>query len=251
MFKVTVIISVLALLLTGCALPTGLIQPVEKEDSSATTTSVPQTSTATKTDFSSQEIEPESPQDEEQATEPDSPQDEEEISIEGDIVATITMENGGTIELELYPDIAPQSVYNFAYLAREGFYDGLIFHRVIEGFMIQGGDPDGIGSGGPGYSIKGEFKINGIDNPLKHERGVLSMARSQMPDSAGSQFFIVHQDSLFLDGQYAAFGRVISGMEVVDEIAQTPTRGADRPVEDMVIKTITVAGPDLPEPKRL
>ena len=167
------------------------------------------------------------------------------------IIATITMKNGGVIKLELYPDIAPQSVYNFAYLARQGFYDGLIFHRVIEGFVIQGGDPDGNGAGGPGYAIKGEFKLNGFDNPLKHERGIISMARSQRPDSAGSQFFIVHKDSTFLDGQYAAFGKVISGMDVVDEIAQTPTRGADRPVEDIIIKTITIEGPKLPEPERL
>ena len=167
------------------------------------------------------------------------------------INAAITLENGGVIELELYPNIAPQSVCNFAYLARQGFYDGLIFHRVIEGFMIQGGDPEGSGMGGPGYGIKGEFSANGVENPLSHERGVISMARSNDPDSGGSQFFIVHQDNDFLDGSYAAFGKVTKGMEYVDEIAETPTDESDRPLEEVRIKTITIDGPDLPEPERL
>jgi peptidyl-prolyl cis-trans isomerase B (cyclophilin B) len=167
------------------------------------------------------------------------------------VKATITMESGGIIVLELYPKIAPQSVYNFVYLARRGFYNGLIFHRVIEGFMIQGGDPDGVGTGGPGYSIKGEFAINGFDNPLAHERGVISMARSSAYDSAGSQFFIVHQDASFLNGSYAAFGQVISGMETVDEIAKSPTGRNDRPVSEIKIKSITIDGPQLPEPERL
>jgi len=167
--------------------------------------------------------------------------------------ATINLENGGAIVLELYPEIAPQSVYNFVYLARQGFYDGLIFHRVIEGFMIQGGDPEGTGRGGPGYCIKGEFTINGIDNPLSHERGVISMARKGDPayDSAGSQFFIVHQDSTFLDGSYAAFGKVIRGMEFVDEIAGNPTDMYDLPINEIKMKSITISGPELPEPQRL
>lgn len=155
-------------------------------------------------------------------------------------MVTIQMENGGEIKLELYPGVAPITVENFEKLAKEGFYDGLIFHRVIKGFMIQGGCPDGTGTGGPGYQIKGEFSSNGVENPLKHERGVISMARSQNPNSAGSQFFIMHQDAPHLDGQYAAFGKVVEGMDVVDEIAGTPTGFGDRPKTPQVIKTILV-----------
>ena len=168
-------------------------------------------------------------------------------------VVTFVMENGGTIRAELYPDIAPQSVYNFIYLAKKGFYDGLIFHRVIPGFMIQGGDPEGTGMGGPGYSIKGEFRSNGFDNSLKHTKGVLSMARSMMPDSAGSQFFIMHETSPHLDGEYAAFGKVTEGQDVVDAIALTDTDRNDRPVKDQVIKTVTVEtfGEEYPEPQKL
>lgn len=140
-------------------------------------------------------------------------------------VVTITMAEGGQIELELYPEIAPNTVNNFISLVNKGFYNGLNFHRVIEGFMIQGGDPEGDGSGGPGYSIKGEFEDNGFDNNLKHTRGVISMARTRNPDSTGSQFFIIHKDSAHLDGKYAAFGEVIDGMDVVDNIASTPTAG--------------------------
>lgn len=139
------------------------------------------------------------------------------------------MENGDKIKAELYPDIAPNTVSNFISLIEKGFYDGLIFHRVIKNFMIQGGDPEGTGMGGPGYAIKGEFNLNGFENNLKHERGVLSMARSFMPDSAGSQFFIMHQDSPHLDGQYAGFGKVIEGIEVVDKIAEAKTNRQDRP----------------------
>lgn len=157
-----------------------------------------------------------------------------------DPIATITMENGDVIKLELYPDIAPITVENFKKLAGEGFYDGLIFHRVIPGFMIQGGDPEGTGMGGPGYSIKGEFASNGVKNDLSHKRGVISMARAMDPDSAGSQFFIMHADGEFLDGQYAAFGAVIEGIEGVDHVAQAQTDRSDRPYEDQVIKTITV-----------
>ena len=135
----------------------------------------------------------------------------------------IEMENGKQIKLELYPDVAPITVENFEKLVKQGFYDGLIFHRVISGFMIQGGCPDGTGMGGPGWHIKGEFAANGVKNDLKHTRGVISMARAQMPDSAGSQFFIMHEDAPYLDGQYAAFGKVIEGMDVVDEIADTET----------------------------
>ena len=146
-------------------------------------------------------------------------------------VFKITMANGGVIEGELYPEKAPQSVYNFISLANSGYYNGLIFHRVIPGFMIQGGCPEGTGMGGPGYCIKGEFLWNGIKNDLKHKRGVLSMARSQSPNSAGSQFFIMHDTAKHLDGQYAAFGKVTSGMEVVDAIAKVKTNRQDRPLE--------------------
>lgn len=167
--------------------------------------------------------------------------------------ATITMEDGGVIELELYPKIAPQSVYNFVALARSGFYDGLTFHRIKSGFMIQGGDPDGSGTGGPGYGIKGEFAQNGFANPLRHTRGTLSMARQGDPmyDSAGSQFFIVHEDSTFLDGAYAGFGKVTSGMDVVDRIASVPTDRYDRPLEEVKMKSVTIQGADLPEPTRI
>ncbi|MDL2323863.1 peptidylprolyl isomerase [Ruminococcaceae bacterium OttesenSCG-928-A16] len=152
----------------------------------------------------------------------------------------ITMKNGGVIRIELDEKAAPLSVANFEKLAKEGFYDGLIFHRIISGFMIQGGDPDGTGMGGPDTRVKGEFASNGWDNPLKHTRGTLSMARSQDPDSAGSQFFIVHQDSEFLDGNYAAFGKVVEGMDVVDEIAAVPTNPNDRPLQDVVMETVRI-----------
>lgn len=152
----------------------------------------------------------------------------------------LEMENGGIIRIELYPDHAPVTVGNFIKLAGEGFYDGLIFHRVIKGFMIQGGCPQGKGTGGPGYCIKGEFTGNGVANKLKHVRGVISMARSQSPDSAGSQFFIMHEDAPHLDGQYAAFGMVVEGMDVVDKIASVKTGYADRPVDEQKIKKITV-----------
>ncbi|MCR5733842.1 MAG: peptidylprolyl isomerase [Lachnospiraceae bacterium] len=168
-------------------------------------------------------------------------------------VVTITMENGDIIKAELYPDIAPQSVNNFISLINKGFYNGLIFHRVIKGFMIQGGDPDGIGTGGPGYSIKGEFYRNGFKNDLKHERGVLSMARSMMPNSAGSQFFIMHKNSPHLDGDYAAFGKVIEGIENVDRIAETPTDYTDKPVTPQRMKSVTVEtfGVTYDEPEKL
>ena len=165
----------------------------------------------------------------------------------------ITMENGGVIEGELYPDVAPQSVRNFIDLASHNYYDGLIFHRVIPGFMIQGGCPEGTGMGCPGDCIKGEFFFNGIKNDLRHKRGVLSMARSSSPNSAGSQFFIMHQDAKHLDGQYAAFGKVTSGMDVVDAIAATRTGRNDRPVEEQKIASITVdtKGETYPEPNKL
>ncbi|MCI6654582.1 MAG: peptidylprolyl isomerase [Clostridium sp.] len=158
----------------------------------------------------------------------------------------------GTITAELYPEIAPNTVNNFISLINKGFYDGLIFHRVIKGFMIQGGDPDGVGTGGPGYSIKGEFAINGIENNLKHTAGVLSMARSMMPDSAGSQFFIMHKDAPHLDGQYAAFGKVTDGMDTVNAIAETETDYSDAPLEpQMIIKvTVDTDGVDYPEPEK-
>ena len=168
-------------------------------------------------------------------------------------VVTIEMENGGIIIAELYPDVAPQSVYNFISLANSGFYDGLIFHRVIPGFMIQGGCPEGTGMGGPGYCIKGEFFFNGVKNDLKHKRGVLSMARSSSPNSAGSQFFIMHADAKHLDGQYAAFGKVTSGMDVVDAIASVQTDRNDRPQAEQKIASITVDthGETYPEPNKL
>lgn len=152
----------------------------------------------------------------------------------------IEMENGKKIKLELYPDIAPISCENFEKLVKQGFYDGLTFHRVIPGFMIQGGCPNGTGTGGPGWHIKGEFAANGVKNDLKHTRGVLSMARAQAPDSAGSQFFIMHEDAPYLDGQYAAFGKVVEGIEVVDEIAAVSTDPRDKPVTPQVMKKVTI-----------
>ena len=156
------------------------------------------------------------------------------------VFAEIEMENGGLIKLELYHNIAPITVENFVKLANEKFYDGLIFHRVSAGFMIQGGDPNGIGTGGPGYTIKGEFAINGVQNDISHKRGVISMARSMSYNSAGSQFFICHADSTFLDGQYAAFGKTVEGIEVVDRIAAVRTNFNDKPLEDQVIKTVRI-----------
>ena len=156
------------------------------------------------------------------------------------VYAEIEMANGGVIELELQPDVAPITVENFVSLANKNFYDGLIFHRVISGFMIQGGDPNGICIGGPGYSIKGEFAANGVKNDISHKRGVISMARSQNYNSAGSQFFICHADATFLDGQYAAFGAVTSGIEVVDEIANVKTNFNDKPLVDQVIKIVRI-----------
>ena len=168
-------------------------------------------------------------------------------------IVTIEMENGDIMKAELYPDIAPVSVNNFISLIQKNFYDGLIFHRVIRGFMIQGGDPQGTGMGGPGYSIKGEFAANGFQNDLKHTEGVLSMARSMMPDSAGSQFFIMHKNAPHLDGSYAAFGKIIEGMDVVNKIAETPTDYSDRPLEDQKIAAVTVEtfGVDYPEPEKM
>ena len=168
-------------------------------------------------------------------------------------VVTFTMENGDIMKAELYPDIAPVSVNNFISLIQKNFYDGLTFHRVIRGFMIQGGDPQGTGMGGPGYSIKGEFAANGFQNDLKHTEGVLSMARSMMPDSAGSQFFIMHKNAPHLDGSYAAFGKIIEGMDVVNKIAETPTDYSDRPLEDQKIAAVTVEtfGVDYPEPEKM
>ncbi len=168
-------------------------------------------------------------------------------------IITIEMENGDLIRAELYPEIAPNTVNNFISLVKQGYYNGLIFHRVINGFMIQGGCPEGSGMGGPGYSIKGEFSENGFENNLKHTEGVLSMARSMMPDSAGSQFFIMHRTSPHLDGQYAAFGKVIEGMDVVNKIAAANTDYSDRPLENQVMKSVTVDtfGVEYPEPEKL
>ena len=168
-------------------------------------------------------------------------------------IMTLTMEDGGKIVAELYPEKAPQSVRNFISLANKGFYDGLIFHRVISGFMIQGGCPQGTGMGGPGYCIKGEFAANGVPNDLRHTRGVLSMARAQDMDSAGSQFFIMHKNSPHLDGSYAAFGKIVDGLDIVNKIADVPTDYMDRPLEDQRIKTVTVdtKGVEYDEPEKM
>ncbi|WP_027203667.1 peptidylprolyl isomerase [Butyrivibrio fibrisolvens] len=168
-------------------------------------------------------------------------------------IVTITMESGDVIKAELYPEIAPNTVNNFISLINKGFYNGVIFHRVIRGFMLQGGDPEGTGMGGPGYSIKGEFSHNGFKNDLKHTPGVLSMARTMIPDSAGSQFFIMHKDAPHLDGEYAAFGKVTEGMDVVNTIAETQTDWNDRPVNEQKMKSVTVDtfGVTYPEPEKL
>lgn len=168
-------------------------------------------------------------------------------------IVTITMENGSVIKAELYPEIAPNTVNNFISLIKKDFYNGVIFHRVIKGFMLQGGDPDGTGMGGPGYSIKGEFSNNGFKNDLLHEPGVLSMARTMFPNSAGSQFFIMHKKYPSLDGEYAAFGQVTEGMDVVDAIANVQTDRSDRPLEEQKIASMTVEtfGVDYPEPEKM
>jgi len=167
-------------------------------------------------------------------------------------LVTIEMENGGIIKAELYPNIAPNTVNSFISLVNKGYYNGLIFHRIIPGFMIQGGCPEGTGTGGPGYHIKGEFAINGVENNLLHDRGVLSMARAGHPDSAGSQFFIMHDRAPHLDGSYAAFGMVIEGLDMVDSIAATQTGFSDRPVHDVVMKNVSVEtfGTEYPEPEK-
>ncbi len=167
-------------------------------------------------------------------------------------VVTFEMENGDIFKAELYPEIAPNTVNNYLSLIKKGYYDGLIFHRVIRGFMIQGGCPEGSGMGGPGYDIKGEFSMNGFENNLLHSEGVLSMARAMNPDSAGSQFFVMHKNSPHLDGQYAGFGKVIEGMEVVNKIAEVPTDFSDRPLEVQKLKSVTVDtfGVEYPEPEK-
>ena len=168
-------------------------------------------------------------------------------------IVTIEMENGDVMKAELYPEIAPNTVNNFISLVNKGFYDGVIFHRVIRGFMIQGGDPQGTGVGGPGYSIKGEFSYNGFANDLKHTKGVLSIARTMEPNSAGSQFFIMHETSPHLDGQYAAFGKVVEGEDIIDKIAAVATDYMDKPLEEQKMKKVTVEtfGQDYPEPEKM
>ncbi len=182
----------------------------------------------------------------------DMSQSETSDNQEKNPIVTIAMVGGGEIKIELFPEIAPNTVNNFLSLARSGFYDGTIFHRVIPGFMIQGGDPEGTGRGGPGYSIRGEFSSNGFRNELRHSRGVISMARTQDPNSAGSQFFIMVADSPHLDGSYAAFGRVLSGMDVVDQIVQAPRNPSDRPLQDQRMERVTVEefGVEYPEPQK-
>ena len=169
------------------------------------------------------------------------------------LIVTFEMENGDIMKAELYPEIAPNTVNNFISLVQNGFYDGLIFHRVIRGFMIQGGCPDGTGMGGPGYTIKGEFSQNGFANDLRHTEGVLSMARAMHPDSAGSQFFIMHKNSPHLDGAYAAFGKITEGMDIVNKIAETATDYSDRPLEEQKMKKLTVdtMGVEYPAPERI
>lgn len=173
--------------------------------------------------------------------------------MEQNPIVTFKMENGDIMKAELYPEIAPNTVHNFISLVNKGFYNGLVFHRVIEGFMIQGGCPDGNGMGGPGYTIKGEFSQNGFTNQFEHTPGVLSMARAMHPDSAGSQFFIMHKTSPHLDGAYAAFGKITEGMEIVNKIAETPTDYDDRPMTPQVMKSVTVEtfGMDFPEPETM
>lgn len=168
-------------------------------------------------------------------------------------IVTFEMEDGKIFKAELYPDLAPNTVNNFISLIKNNFYDGIIFHRVIKGFMIQGGDPEGTGMGGPGYSIKGEFSSNGFKNDLKHQRGVLSMARTMIPDTGGSQFFVMHKDSPHLDGEYAAFGKVIEGIEVIDDIANVKTDFADKPLEDQRMKKVSVEtfGLEYPEVEKI
>ncbi len=178
--------------------------------------------------------------------------DNEKVHVEKNPIVTIEMEDGGTIKVELDPNVAPNTVANFVSLVEDQFYDGLIFHRVIPGFMIQGGDPNGNGTGGPDYSIAGEFSSNGVENNLKHERGVISMARTQDPDSAGSQFFIMVDDATHLDGKYAAFGKVMEGMEIVDQIISAERDSADKPLADQTMKKVTVDtfGVTYPEVKK-
>ena len=168
-------------------------------------------------------------------------------------IVTIEMNDGKIMKAELYPEVAPNTVNNFVTLINSGYYNGICFHRVISGFMIQGGDPKGTGTGGPGYSIQGEFTTNGFKNDLKHTRGVLSMARTMMPNSAGSQFFIMHEDAPYLDGQYASFGKIIEGLDVVDSIANCETDWSDRPVEEKIMKNVTVEtfGVDYPAPNKV
>ncbi len=229
MKRLFILILAFAMLLAGCQ---------KNED---TTTAAPSTEKETETTTAETTAE-------ETTRNPDAvdPMDVETMTAE------ITVKDYGTIKLELYPSKAPQTVSNFVSLANQGFYDGTIFHRVIEGFMIQGGDPEGTGLGGPGYSIKGEFESNGFENDIKHDRGVLSMARKSSPlDSAGSQFFIVQEAAPHLDGDYAAFGKVVEGMEIVDEIASCETDANDKPLTDIVIESIKTDGTILYEPEKI
>ena len=229
MKRLFILILAFAMLLMGCQ---------KNED---TTTAAPSTEKETETTTAETTAE-------ETTRNPDAvdPMDVETMTAE------ITVKDYGTIKLELYPSKAPQTVSNFVSLANQGFYDGTIFHRVIEGFMIQGGDPEGTGLGGPGYSIKGEFESNGFENDIKHDRGVLSMARKSAPlDSAGSQFFIVQEAAPHLDGDYAAFGKVVEGMEIVDEIASCETDANDKPLTDIVIESIKTDGTILYEPEKI
>ncbi|GAE37277.1 peptidylprolyl isomerase [Halalkalibacter akibai] len=217
----TILITALLLLLTACGTATEEGQEVEEsiEETEQTETTEP----------------------------------EEEVTVEENPIVTITMESGDEIVLELYPNIAFNTVANFISLAQDGFYDGLIFHRVIPGFMIQGGDPEGTGMGGPGYSIEGEFSANGFENPLLHERGVISVARTNDPNSGGSQFFIMVEHAANLDGQYAGFGKVIDGIEVVDAIVSVDRDAMDKPNEEQRMATVTVdtKGYEYPEPKKI
>lgn len=221
--------KILCIVLAALMMLTMVACGAKKNDTNSTASNESATQTETKQDTANK-------QEEENMTE----YPFEVITTKEPIPATIEIEGYGTIKLELYPDIAPITVSNFQHLANSGYYDGLTFHRIIEGFMIQGGCPLGTGTGGPGYHIKGEFIQNGVPNSLSHTKGVISMARSGMPDSAGSQFFIMHEDAPHLDGQYAAFGKVISGQVIVDAVATVETNYSDAPIEPVVIKSVKV-----------
>ncbi len=244
------VICILSLLLSGCAQQsTDTASDNNTTQNDAENTQTTKETNSTDTDNTNKTAETESPTEKVQS-ENDTTQTTEDVNSP---IALLKIKDMGTIKIALFPEIAPNTVNNFISLAQSGYYDGLIFHRVIDGFMIQGGDPTGTGRGGPNYSIKGEFSSNNFDNPLSHTEGVISMARSNHPDSAGSQFFIVHEDSQFLDGEYAAFGITLEGMDIVDKIAKTETGAADKPKTDIIIESATIElnGYEPAEPEKI